>query len=248
MPPRPKLIGDKDRLIPAELQAKVLAFLERHAAAHPVARMVVWLASRAGLRISEAVRLQRQDCDLDQAPHRLLIRGAKHRAADHVDEQPIDARLAAEIRALRLAPAAYVVGGRDRPYTRQHALACLKAVHRACGLPAVYGAHSWRHGYGTQIYTSSGDLMRTMRLMRHKSPVPTQKYIHLAAAGDDLGELLDGPGRPAGHKGPSADRRMLLEAALKPKRRATKAPQEPPPATKPARKPSAPPRPRGKRS
>lgn len=220
MPGRPKLIGDKDRLIPAAQRQDVLAFLARHGRKYPIARMVILLADRAGLRISEAVALQRKDADVDRAPYRLLIRGAKHRAADHVDEQPIDAELADAIRALKLAPAAYVVGGRSKPYTRQHALAQIKAVHRACELSPVYGAHSWRHGCGTRIYVNSGDLMFTMRFMRHKSVVTTQRYIHLAANAEDLGDLLASTGdtrRPRPR--PDPNRQMLLEAALAPRRK-----------------------------
>lgn len=219
MPRRPTLIGDKDRLIPAAQRQAVLDFLASGAGrAHTIARMVILLADRAGLRISEAVRLRRQDCDVARAPFRLLIRGAKHRSADHVDEQPADAELARVIDAARVAPLHYVVGGRPKPYSRQHALACVKAVHRACGLDPVYGAHSWRHGYGTRIYTNSGDLMRTMRLMRHRSLVPTQKYIHLATIGaDDLGALLDGGGAP---RTADPNRQMLIEKALQPERTA----------------------------
>jgi len=220
MPARPKLIGDKDRLIPPEQRQAVLDYLEDHAGKHAVARMVILLADRAGLRVSEAVKLQRRDADVTRAPFRLLLRGAKHRAADHIDEQPIDAELAAAIRAANVPATHYVVGGRDEPYTRQHALVCVKAVHAACGLASVYGIHSWRHGYGTRIYANSGDLMRTMRMMRHRSLVPTQKYIHLAAlASDDIQDLLDGPSgtRPKG----DTNRQVLAHQALRPRKRAT---------------------------
>lgn len=191
---RPKLHGDKDRLIPAELRDAVLEYIDA-GDANPHAAIAILLGDQAGLRISEVVKLRAADCDIKRAPYRLLIRGAKHRQADHVDEQPIGDELAEELRRQLARVHAdelncCVMGGRTSPYTRQHALALAKEIHRACDVPEIYNFHSWRHGYGTRIYLETKDLLLTSRMLRHRSTKPTERYVHMATALEQMGKVL----------------------------------------------------------
>src|SRR3990172_6553390 len=100
MPARPKLIGDKDRLVPPAMRAKVLTYLQALPAdaVQRHALLVVRLASQAGLRVFGV--------------------GGKMRTADHVDEQPIPDDLATFLRAhiAGAPPDAYVVGRRRVPF------------------------------------------------------------------------------------------------------------------------------------
>lgn len=194
---RPKLHGDKDRLIPADLRDAVLEHLEDDNV-NWHARIAIHLGDQAGLRISEVVKLTKADCDISRPPYRLLIRGAKHRSADHVDEQPIGEELAEllEQQFTYLFPLGgmkgehCVFGGRLAPYTRQHALKLVKAVHADCALPDIYNFHSWRHGFGTRIYLQTKDLMLTSRMLRHRSSKPTERYVHMATQLEEMGKVL----------------------------------------------------------
>jgi len=200
MPPRPKLVGDKDRLIPAALRAKVLSYLGQHKN-EPV-RIAILLADQAGLRCSEIVNLQVKDCDLDAPPYRLMIRGAKHRAKDHVDEQPIPADLAdvlaTWIRSNQggllplLSVNSFVISRSVDAWARQTVYRLVKAVHAACGVPAVYNVHSWRHGYGTRVYRQTKDLILTQRMLRHRSTKPTERYVHMSDADGSVQGLMAG--------------------------------------------------------
>lgn len=203
---RPKLIGDKDRLIPPELRDDVLDYLESDDAGLNVhARIAILLGDQAGLRIGEACQLTVADCDIQRAPYRLLIRGAKHRKKDHVDEQPIGDELRGWLhRHVRELPdlntERCVVGGRFVPYTRQHLLSLVKAVHRHVELPEVYNFHSWRHGYGTRIYIETKDLVLTSRMLRHRSTKPTERYVHMASAMEEMGKVLSAVAATSGRK------------------------------------------------
>lgn len=202
---RPRLHGDKDRLIPADLRDAVLAYLE-DGDANPHARLAILLGDQAGLRIREACRLQVRDCDISRAPYRLMIRASKHRRDDHVDPQPIGKGLAKAIAAhlaahmLDRVPNRYVLGARVMPYTRQHLLALVKVVHRACALPEIYNFHSWRHGFGTRIYLETKDLVLTSRMLRHRSTKPTERYVHMAIAVAEMDNVLSAVAATAGSR------------------------------------------------
>ncbi len=208
MPPRPKLIGDKDRLIAGPLRAKVLAHLAKDKA-NP-ARIAILLADQAGLRCSEIVHLKISDCDLETPPYRLMIRGAKHRAKDHVDEQPIpdDLRdeLLAWIRGRGLATdSVYLVSQSFSPWSRQNVYRLVKAVHRACDVPSIYNVHSWRHGYGTRVYRATHDLVLAQRMLRHRSTQPTERYVHMVEGDERVTGLMGvlANGAPAAEKKPA---------------------------------------------
>lgn len=206
---RPKLVGDKDRLIPAELRAHVLAHAEARYRKHRLAPgceprssaarnagslyFALQLADLAGLRISEVVKLQMRDCDVSRKPYRLMIRASKHRTAAHADEQPIGEELAALLRPWVTAARCYdrhVVGWRMRPYSRQWILHLCKEAHQACVVPSIYNFHSWRHGYGTRIYQATKDLVFTSRMLRHRSVKPTERYVHMSQSDDELDNVL----------------------------------------------------------
>lgn len=123
---KPRLIGDKDRLIMREDVERMLAFLDNAAATGlPVpdyvdrkrkaigpdvigrkerwpefwtqSRLVVRILLQSGLRCSELARLQVEDCDIQSRPHRILVRGGKKRRADEVDAILIPTALAKEL-------------------------------------------------------------------------------------------------------------------------------------------------------
>lgn len=230
---RPKLIGDKDRLIPPEQRDEVLAWLKAEAR-KPGGRQAEWtrlailLADQAGLRVSEIVRLQVRDCDVLRRPYRLLIRGAKHRTSDHVDEQPIGEALAGELRGyvtrkdVPHLERRYVVGMRSVPYSRQAVLLWVKRAHQACGLASVYAIHSWRHGYGTRIYLETRDLVMTQRMLRHRSTGPTERYVHMANAMAEMDKVLAAVAATSGRPRKSTKSSRAVKPAPRPRPRPVK--------------------------
>jgi integrase len=198
VPARPKLIGDKDRLIPADLRQKVFEYL----GARPelaLVRMAIRLAFQAGLRASEICKLKVARCDIFRAPHRILVVGGKKREATHVDPQPIPAGLARDlaiwIKGWKLDVDSYVIGKGGKHstrYSRQWLWGRVKAVHRACRVPEVFGVHSWRHAYGTLMHQQTGDVLKTQRMMRHRQSTTTERYVHMAEYEAEMTELLKG--------------------------------------------------------
>ena len=243
---RPKLHGDKDRLIPAELRDAVLEHIEGDDV-NPHARIAILLGDQAGLRISEVVKLQVVDCDLARAPYRLLIRGAKHRDADHVDEQPIGDDLAEALTQHfdglfphdggRPPVEHFVFGGRETPYTRQHVLTLVKEVYADCGLPSIYNFHSLRHGYGTRIYIETKDLMLTSRMLRHRSSKPTERYVHMATQLEEMGNVLAAIAATSSgrRKSPKKPQKKKAVKRPQPKKSSTKSPKKPQPKKTPKR-------------
>lgn len=218
MPNKPKLIGDKDRLLLREDQDRLLAWLQAQGPAwEPIWRFAV-LILNSGLRVSEACRLEVQDCDLATRPYRLLVRGGKKRAADEVDEIFVSerfARMAQEWIAGRPSDVPLVARGRVHHYTRQHVWERLKQAYRACGLSAKFGVHTLRHRFITTTWLETENLIRTQRQARHRTLDQTSAYIHLASLEAEVMGDLEAVGdraEPRGARARSSRRKRDAEA------------------------------------
>lgn len=224
MPARPKLHGDRDRLMPASLRTAVL----EHCDAGDVlgwVRIAILLADQAGLRATEIVRLKVADCRLGRAPYDLLIRGAKHRKTDHVDAQPIGEELRDQLAAWLASgptePTDSVLRLADATYSRQHLWRSVMKVHADCQVPEIYNVHSWRHGYGTRIYQQTKDLVLTQRMLRHRSTKPTERYVHMSEGDERIGNVLAaiGTGKPKKKSKPKKKAKAAKKAKKKRKKR-----------------------------
>jgi len=148
-----------------------------------------WVAARdtailtllygCGLRISEALGLQRGDAPLRDAM-RIVGKGKKERVvpvlpivADAVDayvalcpfELPADGPLFIGVRGKRLN--AGVV-------QRQ-----MRQVRMALGLPDTATPHALRHSFATHLLSSGGDLRSIQELLGHASLSTTQRYTEV---------------------------------------------------------------------
>src|SRR5574343_537284 len=128
-------------------------------------RLMLDLASRAGLRRAEFAGLYREDLDGDL----LRVRGKGGR----VRVVPIPADLAA---ALLDCPAGPIFPGRFG--------GCAHPDHIGRTLSRILGpgltAHSMRHRYATVIYDSTGDLLALQELLGHSSPETTKRYVRVS--------------------------------------------------------------------
>jgi integrase/recombinase XerC len=142
----------------------------------------------AGLRIAEALALDRGDLPADErgsAMTDLLVtgKGAKQRRVPLLPE-------------VRDAIADYVAacpyaGGRDTPLflgargqrltarVAQREMARLRAL---LGLPATATPHALRHSFATHLLAGGGDLRTIQELLGHSSLGTTQRYTEVDAA------------------------------------------------------------------
>jgi integrase len=130
-------------------------------------RRAVALGAYAGLRISEAARLDWSDVDLESLQIFVMhSKGGKSRRV------PISAVL---LEALLPNTGGNVVGGGEAHDVDWLARRIRKAFRRA-GVHATF--HQLRHRYGTLAYKATGDVLAVSRLMGHSNLNTTAIYAN----------------------------------------------------------------------
>jgi integrase/recombinase XerD len=184
--PRPQ------RLLPETLtEAEVVRLLEAAPGdtTHSLRdRALLELLYAAGLRISEAIGLDREDLSTDGAFVRVIGKGDKERLVP-VGDIALDwiARWLAGPRAALLAmghvaPAKggpLFLGDRGRRLARQQAWAAVKRAAAAAGLAERVSPHTLRHSFATHLLEGGADLRVVQELLGHASISTTQLYTHL---------------------------------------------------------------------
>jgi len=151
-------------------------------------RALLELLYAAGLRISEALGLDREDLSLDGAFVRVIGKGDKERLVPVGDVAL--AVLAAWIAGPRLpllalghvAPARggpLFLGGRGRRLARQQAWSAVRRAAAAAGLADRVSPHTLRHSFATHLLEGGADLRIVQELLGHASISTTQLYTHL---------------------------------------------------------------------
>jgi len=153
-----------------------------------VDRALLELLYAAGLRVSEAIGLDREDCSLDGGFVRVIGKGDKERLVP-VGDIALDwlARWEAEARPALLAlshvaPARggpLFLGDRGGRLARQQAFAIVKTAARVAGLPDAVSPHTLRHSFATHLLEGGADLRIVQELLGHASISTTQLYTHL---------------------------------------------------------------------
>ena len=151
-------------------------------------RALLELLYAAGLRISEALGLDREDLSLDGAFVRVIGKGDKERLV------PVgDVALTVVAQWIAGPRAALLVGGhvepvrggplflgeRGRRLARQQAWAAVKRAARAAGLGDRVSPHTLRHSFATHLLEGGADLRIVQELLGHASISTTQLYTHL---------------------------------------------------------------------
>lgn len=169
--------------LPRPLSADAAEALIDHAAAdHPED----WIAARdaalltllwaAGLRISEALSLDRRDAPLPEA---LLIRGkgGKERIAPILPaaREAVDAYLALLPHAAGPGDPLFL-GARGKRLDPRVAREAMSRGRAALGLPADATPHALRHSFATHLLEAGGDLRSIQALLGHASLASTQIY------------------------------------------------------------------------
>ena len=158
-------------------------------AAHPLRdRALLELLYAAGLRISEAIGLDREDLSTDGAFVRVIGKGDKERlvpvgeiALDWLGRW-IDGPRGALLAIGHVAPARggpLFLGDRGGRLARQQAWAAVKRAAARAGLADRVSPHTLRHSFATHLLEGGADLRIVQELLGHASISTTQLYTHL---------------------------------------------------------------------
>jgi integrase/recombinase XerD len=175
------------RLLPDTLTvAEVDALLE--AAPDVRARALLELLYAAGLRVSEATGLDREDLSLDGGFVRVIGKGDRERLVP-VGDIALDwlRRWLEEGRPtlLELGKAPLDRGGplflgdRGGRLARQQAFGIVRSTTVAAGLRGRISPHTLRHSFATHLLEGGADLRIVQELLGHASISTTQLYTHL---------------------------------------------------------------------
>ena len=162
--------------------------LEAASAGGPRDRALLELLYAAGLRVSEALRLDREDLSLDGAFVRVIGKGDKERlvpvgdvALDWlvvwIDGARAELLAAHHVQAVRGGP--LFVGGRGRRLARQQAWRIVGDAAARAGLTGQVSPHTLRHSFATHLLEGGADLRVVQELLGHASISTTQLYTHL---------------------------------------------------------------------
>ncbi len=151
-------------------------------------RALLELLYAAGLRVSEALGLDREDLSLDGGFVRVIGKGDKERLVP-VGEVALDwlGRYLDAVRPgwLALHHVAPARGGplfladRGRRLARQQAWVVVKRAAAAAGLAGRVTPHTLRHSFATHLLEGGADLRVVQELLGHASISTTQLYTHL---------------------------------------------------------------------
>ena len=151
-------------------------------------RAILELLYAAGLRISEAVGLDREDLSMDGAFARVIGKGDKERlvpvgeiALDWLSRW-IDGPRVALLGLSHVAPprgGPLFLGDRGRRLARQQAWAAVKRAAARAGLADRVSPHTLRHSFATHLLEGGADLRIVQELLGHASISTTQLYTHL---------------------------------------------------------------------
>jgi integrase/recombinase XerD len=151
-------------------------------------RALLELLYAAGIRISEALGLDRDDLSLDGAFVRVIGKGDKERLVP-VGDVAIEwlGRYLGEVRPAWLA-VSHVSPARGGPLFltarggrlgRQAAWSIVKRTATAAGLGDRVSPHTLRHSFATHLLEGGADLRVVQELLGHASISTTQLYTHL---------------------------------------------------------------------
>ena len=177
------------RLLPDTLTvAEVGRLLDAAAEAGPRERALLELLYAAGLRISEALRLDLEDVSLDGAFVRVIGKGDRERlvpigeVAIAALRDWIDGPRAALIATHHVEPVRggpVFLGDRGTRLARQQAWATVRRAAAAAGISAHVSPHTLRHSFATHLLEGGADLRIVQELLGHASISTTQLYTHV---------------------------------------------------------------------
>jgi integrase/recombinase XerD len=151
-------------------------------------RTLLELLYAGGLRVSEALGLDREDLSADGGWVRVIGKGNRERVVpvgevalawlDRWLTGPRSIRLEHDS-GPRTRGGPVFLGERGRRLSRQQAWAAVKSAARDAGLHDRVSPHSLRHSFATHLLEGGADLRIVQELLGHASIGTTQLYTHL---------------------------------------------------------------------
>jgi integrase/recombinase XerD len=151
-------------------------------------RALLELLYAAGLRVGEAVRLDREDLSLDGGFVRVIGKGDRERLVPVGDVALdwlvtwIDGPRVALLELGHVAPlrgGPLFLGERGRRLARQGAWKSVTVAAGRAGLGGRVSPHTLRHSFATHLLEGGADLRVVQELLGHASISTTQLYTHL---------------------------------------------------------------------
>ncbi len=145
-------------------------------------RALMELIYGAGLRVSEAVELERAELDLEEQAVRVTGKRGKTRRVP-LPTTTIDwlRRYLDEARPqlVKRASSRVLISDHGRGLLRQRAYAILENYSVLAGLPQGVSPHTLRHTYAVHLLKGGADLRVVQELLGHESVATTQVYTQL---------------------------------------------------------------------
>jgi integrase/recombinase XerD len=175
--PKTLSAADVERLLAAPSGEDALALRDR---------AMLELMYASGLRVSELVKLRRDEVNLEQGIVRLVGKGGRERLVP-MGEPAMEAVRAwlrhgrAELSRPNSGDALFL-SLRGRAMTRQNFWALIKRHARAAGIAVPLSPHTLRHAFATHLLEHGADLRAVQSLLGHADLSTTQIYTHVARA------------------------------------------------------------------
>lgn len=133
----------------------------------------------SGLRISEALALNVQDCRQGTAVLKVTGKGSKQRIVPLSDtcRAALDTWL--EKRQDITADRALFVGKRGKRLNRREANRIVEECRGRAGIASSLSPHDLRHSFATHLLEGGADLRSVQELLGHSKIATTQRYTHL---------------------------------------------------------------------
>ena len=177
------------RLLPDTLTVdEVERLLDAAAAAGLRDRALLELLYAAGLRISEALRLDLEDVSFGGGHVRVIGKGDRERLVpmgevalvalrDWIDGPRATLLAAHHVAPVRGGPV--FIGDRGQRLARQQAWAAVQRAAKAAAITAHVSPHTLRHSFATHLLEGGADLRIVQELLGHASISTTQLYTHV---------------------------------------------------------------------
>jgi integrase/recombinase XerD len=151
-------------------------------------RALLELLYAAGLRVSEAIGLDREDLSLDGGFVRVIGKGDRERLVPvgdealawltaWIDEGRPPLLALHHVQPVRGGP--LFLGDRGRRLARQQAWSAVTRAATRAGLASRVSPHTLRHSFATHLLEGGADLRVVQELLGHASISTTQLYTHL---------------------------------------------------------------------
>ena len=136
----------------------------------------------SGLRVSEALALNIEDANPENAMIRVMGKGSRERIAPLSDSCRDSLRVWLENRSSWAPPTerALFVGKRGGRLGRREAVRILEAMSAKAGLGRGVSPHGLRHSFATHLLAAGADLRSVQELLGHKKVTTTERYTHLS--------------------------------------------------------------------